>query len=198
MAARDRSLWDSIYREMVAGLDTFPAPDPLMLMYSPPLPRDPGGEPPAALDLACGLGQNGLWLASQGYTVDLVDISRVALIAAQEEAGVRGLRSVNFLQLDLDTPEQNKIIPFTYDLVCLFRYFRHDLIAPLRASIKPGGRIICETWNVNYLDTDPDIPRDHLVEIGELSGVFADWHLLRHSDNGAISQVVAIKPGDAF
>ena len=60
------------------------------------------GELTHALDLASGLGQNGLWLASQGYTVDLIDISRVALTKARDEANRRRLRNVNFFQLDLD------------------------------------------------------------------------------------------------
>ncbi|MDX2163675.1 MAG: class I SAM-dependent methyltransferase [bacterium] len=197
MSAKDRLYWDTVYREALGVLDTYPPPDPLLFMYSPP-PRPNDPEPPSALDLACGLGQNGLWLASQGYTVDLVDISRVALIAAQAEAAARGLRSVNFLQVDFDDASAAKLRPFAYDLVCATRYFKRDLITQVRAAVKPGGRIIYETWNVNYLTIEPELARDQLVEIGELSGIFADWNLLRHTDNGVMSQVVAIKPGVGF
>ncbi len=191
MSARDRVYWDTIYRDAGARAKPYPDPDPLLFMYTPPMTATGSSHDVLALDLACGLGQNGLWLASQGYVVDLVDISRVALMRAQEQAHARGLRNVNFLQTDLD---QAKLEPLTYDLVCVFRYLRRDLFPQIRASIKPGGRIIYETFNTNYLELEPTFERDYLLEEGELASYFADWQVLRHTDNGFISQVVAIKP----
>jgi len=187
----DRAYWDGIYRTMIDQGIPYPDPDPLLFMYTPPTSQPP----PLALDLACGVGQNGLWLATQGYTVDLIDISRVALFTAQSAAAERAIRRVNFLQMDLDSMAfEGKLDRAGYDLVCVFRYFRRALLPTLRAIVKPGGRIIYETWNVQSIEADPNLIRDELTEVGELAGCFADWNLLRHAENNGVSQIVAIKP----
>src|SRR5262245_51995262 len=112
MSARDRLRWDAIYRDTQNA--TYPAPDPLLFQYTPP-PDDEREH--RAMDLAAGLGQNGLWLAAQGYLTDVADISRVALTRAQAESVHRGLRNLNFLQLDLD----DVLLPSeTYDMLCVF------------------------------------------------------------------------------
>src|SRR5690606_21845859 len=62
MAEGDRSRWDGIYRQR--NHLPYPDPDPLLFEYTPPLTTS---YEKRALDLAGGLGQNGLWLAQQGY-----------------------------------------------------------------------------------------------------------------------------------
>ncbi len=187
MSAKDRVRWDTIYRETANF--PYPDPDPLLFQYTPPIQ---GLEKPFhALDLACGLGQNGLWLAAQGYVVDLMDISRVALTRAQEKASECGLRSVNFMQIDL---EELTLEPNTYEFVCVIRFLRRELFPMIRASIKPGGRIIYESFNARCANVAPDAPRDFLLGQGELAGYFGDWRVLRNNEADHVSQLVAIKP----
>jgi len=71
-----------------------------------------------ALELACGPGHNSIWLASQAWQVDAVDISPVGLAQAQELARACGV-GVHWIAADLDefTPA-----PETYDLVIVFRF----------------------------------------------------------------------------
>jgi SAM-dependent methyltransferase len=186
VSAEDRIRWDSIYRERTK--DEYPPPDPLLFDYTPPVTP---GEECRALDLAAGSGQNGLWLAAQGYTVDVMDISRVALLRAHAEMASRNLRNANLLPVDLDTVE----LPANfYDVVCVFRYLKRDLFPQLRACIRPGGRILYETFNVRYRTIVPDFNPAFLLEMGELVGYFADWKLLFNSDDKHISRLVARKP----
>lgn len=187
MSGQDRKQWDAVYKAR-AG-DKFPSPDPLLLHYAPPALST--NERRTALDLACGYGQNGLWLAEQGYVVDLIDVSRRALVRAQEEAARRVIREVNFLQVDLDeTPLEKE----RYDLICVFRYLQRPLMSSIRAAVKPGGRIIYQTYNTRWLDQRPDFNPDFLLSIGELTGYFSDWRILRNVEPEAVSQIVAIKP----
>jgi SAM-dependent methyltransferase len=186
MAARDRIRWDEAYREKANR--AYPDANALLFPYTPPL-RAPLSA--TALDLAAGLGQNGLWLAEQGYLVNLVDVSRVALARAQIEAAHRGLHNVNFFQLDLDHAQ---IEPASYDLICVFRFLNRDLIPPIRAAIKPGGRVIYQTFNTRYLGQRPDLNADYLLSPGELAGFFGDWRVLHSSEPEHTSQIVAIKP----
>jgi tellurite methyltransferase len=185
MTEADRHRWDNVYRQR--NSEPFPEPDSFLFEFTP---RAEGGDQ-RALDLAGGMGQNGLWLASQGYIVDVIDISRMALVRGRGEMVRRGLRNINFLLSDLDDVDLklNK-----YDLVCVFRYLKRDLFSQLRACTQPGGRMIYETFNRNYLRLVPDFNPEFLLEVGELASYFADWKILHSSDSEHISRLAAIKP----
>jgi SAM-dependent methyltransferase len=181
----DHQRWDARY-EARAG-EPFPPPDPLLLQYTPPAHdgRD------RALDLACGRGQNGLWLAEQGYTVDLLDVSRVALTLARDEAGRRNLRSLNFLSADLDTPDLDTGV---YDLICVFRFLSRPLFPALRAAIRPGGRVLYETYHTGHLQQHPTFNPAHVLDRGELETQFSDWRVLRCFESDTFAQIVTLKP----
>lgn len=187
MATQDRVRWDTIYRDRAQR--PLPPPTPLLLEYTPPV--TPTETPPRALDFACGLGQNGLWLAEQGYIVDLMDISRVALNRAQAEMVQRGLRGVNLLQIDADSVRLNEL---AYDLIGIFRFLHRDLFPQFNAAIKPGGRIIYETFNLQHLDANPDFNVDYLVQGDELKDAFKGWKILVHQHMDNVTRLVAIKP----
>lgn len=187
MTAHDRVRWDTNYRARIDE-GRIPDPDPLLFQFTPPLRA---GTTATALDVAAGLGQNGLWLAEQGYVVDLIDVSRVALLHAKAEATRRDLRRANFLQRDLDGAAFE---PESYDVVCVFRFLQRDLIAPIRAAVRPGGRVIYKTLNTRYLEFKPETNPVYLLGSGELSGFFGDWKILHNSESGHFSQIVAVKP----
>jgi len=130
------------------------------------------------LDLACGWGQNALWLAEQGYEVDAVDISGVALARGREEAARRGLR-VRFIQADLD---DYRLPVAAYDLIVVFYYLERRLIPDLRAALRPGGLLVYETFNQAIRTLRPEIQPRYLLEAGELQRLFAGWEMLDHHD----------------
>lgn len=72
--------------------------------------------PPArALDLACGEGQNAIWLARHGWSVRGVDYSSVAIAKAQARAREAGVE-VDFVCADLLGFEPE---PASYELVVI-------------------------------------------------------------------------------
>lgn len=186
MSAQDRVRWDTIYTTRADK--PYPPPDPLLFDYTPPIGAD---QTRTALDLAGGLGQNGLWLAAQGYTTDIMDISRVALTRARGEMAMRNLRNVNLLQIDVDTVDLGAA---RYDVLCVFRYLRRDLFSKIRAAIKPGGRVIYETFNFNYLMIVPGFNVDFLLQGDELSDAFAGWQILINEQSEHVTQFAAVKP----
>ncbi len=185
MSAKDRAKWNSIYKNR--GEEGYPHPDLLLLDYTPPVPL--GGER-RALDLAGGVGQNGLWLAEQGYVVDILDISRAALDRARLEMTTRKIRTVNLLCVDLD---EAGLSPDSYDLVCVFRFLSRPLLANLMTTIKPGGRLIYETFNLSVREARPDFSPEFCLSPGELTAAFPKWRVLRDADAGIWAQYVAIK-----
>jgi len=189
MSAQDRLRWDSIYQDQ--RTQRYPDPDPILFDFTPPVL--PGHER-RALDMAAGLGQNGLWLASQGYIVDIMDISRVALARARAEMTMRNLRNVNLLQVDIDDLELDEE---QYDFACVFRYLKRDFFKRLQSCVKPGGRVIYETYNVLYLDVVPRFNTEFLLNLGELEAIFADWEIVHMQEADYVSQIVAVKPEKA-
>lgn len=187
MTAQDRVRWDAYYRERKN--QPLPTPDPLLLQWTPPARE--GRPAPRALDGAAGFGQNGLWLAEQGYSTDIMEISRVALSRARAEVAMRNLRNVNLLQVDFDDLELEEA---TYEVACIFRYLKREIMPIIKASVKGGGRIIYETYNTRYLAIAPDFNARFLLESGELDVMFENWTILHSAEIDHISQIVAIKP----
>lgn len=188
MSVRDRVRWDNVYKRNISK--PFPPPDPLLLQFTPPIPVD--ADPlPRALDLAAGLGQNGLWLAEQGYAVDIMDISRVALTRARSEMMMRNLRNVNLLQVDVD---QIELAHRNYHVVCVFRYLRRDLFDAIRKSVIPGGRVVYSTFNLRYLEEVPGFNRDFLLEEGEILDVFSGWEIIHYEEVAYESHLIALRP----
>jgi SAM-dependent methyltransferase len=190
MSAHDRVRWDEIYRQQADY--AYPAPDPLLFDYTPAVPP---GKTQRAVDLAAGFGQNGLWLAEQGYVVDLIDISREALMRARAEMTMRNLRTVNLLQEDLDDIDLEEEI---YHLVAVFRYLKRDLLTKLKASVIPGGRVIYQSFTTVYLETVPDFNPAFLLHPGELRTLFDDWKVIHYSEMDHEAQLVARKPGEMW
>jgi len=96
-----------------------------------------------ALDLACGLGRNAVWLAEHGWVVTGVDFSPVAIEQARARAAARGVDADFVLAdlLDYRPPEGE------YDLVLVFflQLVRDELQAVIgraAGSVAPDGTFL--------------------------------------------------------
>ncbi|HEY3965225.1 MAG TPA: class I SAM-dependent methyltransferase [Planctomycetaceae bacterium] len=101
-----------------------------------------------ALELACGLGHNSIWLAQAGWLVDAVDISPIGLANAAESSHTAGA-NVNWIAADLD-----EFVPETgaYDLVVVFRFLdRTRLPGIIESALRPGGVVVYETFTTAHL-----------------------------------------------
>ncbi len=119
MSTDDRQRWDEKY----AG-----KPVPEQITSDDWLIEQVSGlKPGRALELACGLGHNAIWLAQQGWQVDAVDISAIGLAHAMTLALAPHAR-VNWVAADLDEfmPDED-----TYDLVLVFRFLDRTRLPPL-------------------------------------------------------------------
>lgn len=133
-----------------------------------------------ALDVACGFGGNALYLASEGYQVDGVDASGVALAQAQAEAE-RRILTLRLVQADL---ARWWVPPDRYDLIGVFNYLNRGLEPVLAAGLRPGGLLFQAGRNRHFLAVRPDFDAAFLWEPGELlhlaTGLGLD--VLHHSD----------------
>jgi tellurite methyltransferase len=137
--------------------------------------RDGAGEPRRALDVAMGRGRHALVLARAGYRTFGVDIRVDAVRDASTVAEAAGF-GVAVWCADLT---QYPLPDARFDLVVVTRYLQRDLFPALRATVKPGGVVLYETFTSaqRALGVGPTSP-DHLLEPGELRNQFEGFELL--------------------
>ena len=186
MTRDDQQHWDDKWSRRPA--EKRPAVCALLIKY---LGRVP--ERGRALDVACGLGQNAIWLAQHGFQVDGVDISRVALARARacaEQAGVQ----VNFFQVDLD---EYAPLPDAYAVIVVRRFLHRRLWPALRQALASGGWLFYETYNLRKQIAEREFPAAYLLADGELLRAFGDLDVIEAGDDGGehgeVSWIVACK-----
>ena len=121
-------------------------------------------EPGRALDLACGEGQNAIWLGTLGWRVTGVDYSEVAIAKARARAERDGV-DVDFVCADLVTYEPDAR---AFDLVLVLYLHipsaqRAAIHANAAAGVGPGGTFLLLGHDLTNLTdgvggpSDPDI-----------------------------------------
>ena len=139
-------------------------------------PRQPNQR---ALDLACGTGQNALYLARLGYEVDAWDISEVALdrLRARIEASGESLR-VTPQQVDLDLAS---IPTTTYDLVLDINFLERQLFHAMAETLRPDGLLLVRT--LMRKPAGDDRAAAYLLEPGELQAAFTRLETLEYVED---------------
>jgi len=183
----DVERWNRKYRAGNPNPDF--APDPLLTSHAHLL--DGKG---AALDLACGVGHNAIFLARRGYDVMAVDGSEIGLNYCRAAIRNTSLR-IRLVAADLE----RIALPRDYfDVVLVVRYLYRPLVAQIKSTLKPGGIIIYKTFNTNHLREKPDFKREYLLQHGELREWFSDYDVMATNDSpqldDALTWLIARKP----
>ncbi len=117
-----------------------------------------------ALDIACGTGENAIFLARKGFCVDAFDISHVAVNIARRESKKKNA-IVNFKVCEA------KKFPYgldKYDLILNFYFLERDILKKIQRALRKGGFLIFETYNFKYLNINPSFSSDYTLKEGEL------------------------------
>jgi len=125
----------------------------------------------SALDIACGMGRNSKFLASEGFNVHALDISDVAIKSLENIENIRA-EEVDF---DSYTLKEN-----TYDLIICTYYLNRDLFPQIEKALKEDGLFIFQTFMHNVDNTKVPSNRSFLLEEGELEVTFDDRYELLH------------------
>ncbi len=157
-----------------------PGPDELLLKYSYLF----SGELPV-LDLACGDGHNGIFLALKGLSVVLADRSEEALAQARLNGRAAGI-SAEFWKVDLEREGVNPLEGRTFSAILVFRYLHRPLIPCISKSLNKGGILIYETFTTEQARFGKPKNPEHLLKSGELLSWFADWEVI-NTFEGVIS-----------
>lgn len=129
-----------------------------------------------ALDIACGVGRNAIFLAEKGFQVTAVDNSAVGIEIAKQRAQEKGVK-IDFRVADLEKnefePQEN-----AYDLICDFYYLQRNLFPAIKKGIKPAGIIIAAI----HIYGDTEEAGEFLLKESELREIFKDFEILHYHE----------------
>lgn len=147
-----------------------------------------------ALDIACGTGGNAAFLLGEGFAVDAVDISDVALDSlAENHPGIHTIHA------DLDTYD---IPPDQYSLILNLRFLNRRLFPYIKEALLPGGMLIFETYlEAPEGEASAVSCRDYLLRDNELLHAFISLHIIHYEEKkaptpkgtGRVASLVGIK-----
>ncbi len=170
MSLKDKEKWNAKYN----GDGYITGTDPCEWLESYANLLVAGGK---ALDIAAGEGRNSVFVASLGYEVISMDISEIALAKAQRLANEKNVK-ITTLSTDLD----NSSLPENeYDLVLCFNFLERKLFPEIRKTLRSGGILFYETFNVDYLKYSR-FKKEWVLEQNELLKVFNDFRILRYRE----------------
>ncbi len=191
MPRSDAERWDEKYRlEKDFWLDR--EPRRLLRSFVHLLPRQG-----RALDAACGVGVNALFLAQQGLTVLGFDISEYALRLGMARFKELGL-PVEVAVVDLSNPW---LPPECFEVITNFHFLERATLPVFRQALKSGGLLLFDTFTRAKNTIDPP---SYYLETGELRASFQGFEILHyveqttqpsrsHGERGT-AQLVARKP----
>jgi len=136
-----------------------------------------------ALDLACGLGGNALFLAQRGLRCSAWDFSAQAITQLQQVA------------LSLDLPLQAEVRDVllnppaanSFDVIVVSHFLERDLAESLKNALTKDGILIYQTFSREAVDLDSP-PRNpaYRLAAGELLNLFSGLKVIAYREEGRL------------
>ena len=174
-AIRDK--WDRIYAS-----STEDEPEAAEVLSNNAHLLPPSGD---ALDLACGLGGNALFLARRGFRVSAWDISPLAVARIASLAGRSGLK----VEAQTRDVEAEPIPLAAFDVVVVSRFLARALAGPIGVSLRPGGLLFYQTFVRGKLHPAGPSNPDYLLAENELLELFASLHVVFYREDGRVGDL---------
>ena len=170
--------WNQRYRNNASSDIPGPA---LVLAENAHLLPDHG----KALDLACGLGGNALFLAQQDLDVTAWDYSHVAIEQLKQLARHQQLE----LQAEVRNVVEKPPVPQSFDVIVISHFLDRSIVSNLITALKPGGLVFYQTFTREKVnETGPGNP-DFLLKTNELLELFSGLRILVYREEGLVGNV---------
>jgi len=130
---------------------------------------------PNVLDIGCGGGRDAIFLAQNRMNVIAIDHESKVLKRAKSLASLSGA-SVKFkccdIKKDACLPKQE------FDLITVVRFLNRDMFSYIKASLKPGGFILFQTFVEGVEEFSSPKNPNFILRKGELSETFAGFKII--------------------
>jgi tellurite methyltransferase len=136
-----------------------------------------------ALDLACGLGGDALFLAQHGLMVQAWDSSPVAIEKLKQFAHERNLVvDAQCRDVSVQPPSLER-----FDVIVVSHFLERALCPRIIAALKPGGLLFYQTFCRERVDSSygPSNP-DFLLQKNELLNLFAPLSVVVYQELGTL------------
>jgi SAM-dependent methyltransferase len=147
-----------------------------------------------ALDLACGLGGNALFLARRGLRVTAWDISPVAIDRLEALAG----RSALTIEADVRDVDLAPFPHEQFDVIVVSRFLIRSLAGAIVDSLKPGGLLFYQTFVREKLSPAGPSNPDYLLAENELLGLFGGLRVMVYREEGRIGDLSLGRRDEAY
>ncbi len=181
--------WNRRYRASLADHSDPRDPHPFLPAQADLLPATG-----RALDIACGLGRNSVWLAGRGLDVTAVDGSSVACEHLAALAASRSL-PIEVICRDL---ERDELPAGPYAVIVNTLYLQRSLAPRIEQTLAPGGLLLFATYLESGVAGRAS-PRFGLKP-GELASMFSGLETLRYEERDDVDRpwagLAARKPSE--
>ncbi len=140
-----------------------------------------------ALELACGMGRNALFLAKHGLETSAWDISDVAIQRLNEEAKAQNFSAGFHAQVRdiVKEPMQSN----SFDVIVVSHFLDRSLMPAIQDALRSGGLLFYQTFSrLQVNESGPRNPDFRLAE-GELLALFSPMRLLVYREEGCVGDL---------
>ena len=137
-----------------------------------------------ALELACGMGRNALFLAQQGLETSAWDISDIAIQRLNDEAETQNLSAKLHAQVrDIVTqPMQSN----RFDVIVVSYFLDRSLMSSIQDALRPGGLLFYQTFSRLQVDESGPSNPDFRLADNELLSLFSQMRMLVYREEGCV------------
>jgi 2-polyprenyl-3-methyl-5-hydroxy-6-metoxy-1,4-benzoquinol methylase len=147
-----------------------------------------------AIDLACGLGENALFLAKKGLETSAWDISSVALGKLKQNAKKNNLTiSVKHVHI-----EPNNLPKNAFDVIVLSHFLDRSLCNAIIDGLKPKGLLFYQTYVREKLGSSGPKNPEFLLARNELLQLFNPLTVLLYREDSLVGDLGCGERNEAF
>ena len=138
-----------------------------------------------ALDLACGLGGNAIFLANHGLDSHAWDISKTAIDRLEAYCSKN---KISVLTEGRDI-EQQPPAANSFDVICVSYYLERAIVKDIITALKVNGLLFYQTFIAEKVSVAGPSNPQYRLQPNELLTLFSPLHILTYKEHGIVGDV---------
>ncbi len=136
--------------------------------------------PKTAMDLACGLGRNSIFLSEEGYKVISVDLDFISLKSFHKQ-------NILKIQSDLENFSDWPFAKKVFDVIVVVNFLDRKVFKNIEISLKKNGYLIYETFGIGQEKLGKPKNKKFLLKKNELLKLTKSFQLICYEEVKVLS-----------